>query len=90
MMAAICRRPRPLVLAFAAVTIVLLVMVTGGADAMPAWKISIGRFRPPIPIIPTDPMPPPPPRHHPPTTHETNEKGGTAATATVTAAAESN
>ena len=90
MMATICRRPRLLVLAFAAVTIVLLVMVTGGADAMPARKISIGRFHPPIPIIPTDPMPPPPPRHHPPTTHETNEKGGTAATATVMTAAESN
>ncbi|CAD6231350.1 unnamed protein product [Miscanthus lutarioriparius] len=87
-MATICHRPRPLLLAFAAVTIVLLVMVTGGADATPAWKISIGHFHPPIP--PTEPFPPPPPPHLLPTTHETNEKGGTAATATVTTAAESN
>jgi hypothetical protein len=88
MMATICRRPRPFVLAFAAVTIVLLVKVTGGADATPARKISMGHFHPPNP--PMDVFPPPPPPHLPPTTHETNEKGGTAATATVTIAVECN
>ncbi|KAG0517429.1 hypothetical protein BDA96_09G088700 [Sorghum bicolor] len=88
-MATICRRPRPLLLASVAVTIMLLVMLTGGADAMPARKISMGRFNPPIPIIPTEPFPPPPPRNHPATTHETNDKGGMAATAPVTTAPES-
>jgi hypothetical protein len=85
-MATVCRRC-PLVLAFAAVTIVLLVIVTRGADATPARKINIGPFRPPWhpPIIPTEPMPPSPPPHCPPLMHEIKEKGDTAATATVTA-----
>jgi hypothetical protein len=72
-MATVCRRC-PLVLAFAAVTIVLLV---------------IGPFRPPWhpPIIPTEPMPPSPPPHCPPLMHEIKEKGDTAATATATVTA---